>query len=72
MDDPIDRKRIIRVLDACEITDAMLMKATGCDRKRLREIISGESAATADEAKELQRYLGINSAWWLALTKSKD
>ena len=66
------RHQIIEALDKCDISDAALVKATGCDRRRLAKILDGSRPASEGEALLFERYFGIPTKWWHERGKAKQ
>lgn len=66
------RDNVIPALDACDISDAALVKATGCDRQQLTLVLAGKQTVEPAQAERLGRYFGTDAGWWLALSKPQD
>jgi len=59
-------------LSELEMTAAELARELHVPSNRLYQIISGKRAMTADTALRLERWLGVEAAFWMNLQKSYE
>jgi addiction module HigA family antidote len=59
-------------LDPMDISRYRLAKEINVPQRRIDEIVSGDSAITADTALRLSRYFGLSDTFWLNLQVDYD
>ncbi len=59
-------------LEALEVTQYRVAKATGVPPRRINEIVHGKRAVTADTALRLARFFGTTPEFWLNLQARFD
>lgn len=59
-------------LEALEVTQYRVAKATGVPPRRINEIVHGKRAVSADTALRLARFLGTTPEFWLNLQSRFD
>jgi addiction module HigA family antidote len=59
-------------IEPLEITQYMVAKATGVPPRRIKEIVHGKRAVSADTALRLAKYFGTTPEFWLNLQARFD
>jgi addiction module HigA family antidote len=59
-------------LEFREISKAQAARDMNIPRSRLTNIVAGRKRISVDTALRLERYLGIEAAWWLELQQKHE